>query len=131
MIKAAIITSFCLLALPLASFSQDANQEAIREGIRRQYNTMVMRDTLKKADDALAKNDLQTAAKLYDDSWNLIMSIGPGVEDEARHVQQGIGATRMPLAMDAQKKNDYSTADREVRDVLRIDPNNQTAIVFK
>ena len=52
MIKAAIITSFCLLALPLASFSQDANQEAIREGIRRQYNTMVMRDTLKKADDA-------------------------------------------------------------------------------
>src|SRR5580765_8036289 len=131
MIKAAIIASFCLLAATLPSLSQDPTSTATQEGIRRQYNTMVLRDTLKKADDALAKNDLAAAAKLYDASWDLILSIGPGVEAETRHTQQGIAAARMPLAMDAQKRGDYRQADREVNDVVRIDPNNQNAIIFK
>ena len=97
MIKAAIIASFCLLAATLPSLSQDPTRTATDEGIRRQYNTMVLRDTLKKADDALAKNDLLPAAKLYTSAWDLILSIGPGVEPEARHTQQGAAAARMPL----------------------------------
>src|SRR3954469_22370428 len=131
MIKAAIITSVLLLAAILPGYSQDPNQTAIDEGIRRQYNTMVLRDTLKKADDVLAHNDLANAGQLYDTAWGLILSIGPGVEVEARHTQQGIAAARMPLAMEAQKRGDYRAADLAVKDVLRIDPNKQTALVFK
>ena len=119
MIKAAIIASFCLLAATLPSLSQDPTSTASNEGIRRQYNTMVLRETLKKADDTLAKNDLPAAAKLYDAAWDLILSIGPGVENETRHTQQGIAAARMPLAMDAQKRTDYPEADRQVNDILR------------
>src|SRR5205807_5674123 len=73
--------------------------------------------TLKKADEALAKNDLPAAAKLYDSAWDLILSIGPGLEAEARHTQQGIAAARMPLAMEAQKRGDYVEARSEERRV--------------
>src|SRR5438045_6215368 len=131
MIKAAILTSVCLLAATLPSYSQNDTDLATREGIRRQYNKMVLRDTLTKADDALSRNDLQIAAKLYDDSWSLITSIGTGVDQEIAHTKQGIAAARMPLAIDAQKRDDLREADRQASDVLRIDPSNQTAITFK
>src|SRR2546423_122949 len=128
MIKAAILTSICLLAATLPSLSQDATKTATEEGIRRQYNKLVLRDTLTKADEALARNDLAAAAKLYDDSWALIISIGTGVDQEIAHTKQGIAAARMPSAMAAQKRDDLREADRQVSDVLRIDPSNQTAI---
>ena len=130
MIKAAIITSFCLLAA-LPSYSQDATKTATDEGIRRQYNTLLLRDKLKEADAALARNDLKNAERMYTEAWALVTSIGTGVDAEARHTQQGTAAARMPLAVDAQKRGDFRAADREVREVLRIDPSNQTAVIFK
>jgi hypothetical protein len=104
---------------------------AVDEGIRRQYNTVKLRDKLKQADAALARNDLVNAAKLYDGAWDLITSIGTGVDAEAAHTRAGIAEARMPLAIAAQRRTDYRIADREVDDILRMDPGNQTAVVFK
>jgi hypothetical protein len=105
MIKAAILSSFLLLAATLPGLAQPSGQAtAVDEGIRRQYNTVKLRDKLKQADAALARNDLVNAAKLYDGAWDLITSIGTGVDAEAAHTRAGIAEARMPLAIAAQRR---------------------------
>ena len=112
MIKAAIIASCLLLAAVPASFSQNEINTATDEAVRRQANIILLREKLIAANAALARNDLQNAAKLYDGAWELITSIGPGVEPEAAQTKSGIAAARLPLATAAQRRGDYREARR-------------------
>jgi general secretion pathway protein D len=136
MIKAAhLYLGLSLVVAPVpALLAQSAGEDlgiASNEAVYRQANRVKLREKLVAAATARDRQDLATAAKLYDDAWELVGSIGPGVEQEARMTQLGLGTVRLELARTAQRRGDYREADRQVKDVLRVDKTNQQALEFK
>src|SRR5437899_1922060 len=80
------------------------------EAVMRQANRIKLREKLIAAAAARDRRDLATAAKLYDEAWELVQSIGPGVEQEAAMVQEGLAEVRLELARIAQRRGDYREA---------------------
>lgn len=120
------------VAAPVVVAPQAApTTDAVREAVRRQFNVKILRQKLDEARLAEQRRDLVTSAKLYDDAWALIESIGPGVESEAQITVTGLTAARMELARQAQRHGDYKEADVEVRDVLRVNGKDIAALEFK
>src|SRR5579872_1847067 len=115
-----------LMASLNLSFGQVPPQEsAVNEAVMRQANRIALRQRLADARAAEDRHDLQTAAKLYDDAWTLVLNIGiNNVEAEAATARAGLAAVRLELARAAQHRADYREADTQVKDVLRVDPTN-------
>lgn len=105
--------------------------DAVREAVRRQFNQRILRQKLDEAQLAEQRRDLPTAAKLYDDCWSLVQSIGPDVEREAQITASGLSTVRMELAKEAQRHGDYKEANVQVLDVLRVNPKDMAALDFK
>ncbi len=141
MTKAAI-TSLCLILLfgpalmlrgqSTSSASAPAGDSAVQEVLRRQAQQVQLRQTLNQAAVAEQKRDLINAAKLYDDAWKLVESIGTTlrIDQEKQQTIAGLTAVRMQLAENAQRHGDYRTADINVKDVLRVNPGDPNAIEF-
>jgi general secretion pathway protein D len=121
------------MASATLSYSQvPAQESAVNEAVMRQANRITLRQRLADARGAEDRHDLATAAKLYDDAWTLVVSIGVNnVEAEAATARAGLAATRLELARAAQHRNDYREADTQIRDVLRVEPSNTQAIEMK
>ena len=134
MTKAAIfpLTLILLLGGAAVSNAQMPPQDtAVNEAVYRQANRITLREKLTEARAAQDRRALATAAKLYDDSWELVQQIGSGVEAERDQTAAGLAAVRLELAQTAQKRGDYREARTQVDDVLRVDPTNAAAIEFK
>ena len=86
MIKAATTTLIVLLlagpAAPQALAQASAAQIAGEEAVRRQAQTIELRQTLEQAEQAKAKGDLSSAAQLYEKAWDLVQRIGTRIEAE-------------------------------------------------
>jgi type II secretory pathway component GspD/PulD (secretin)/tetratricopeptide (TPR) repeat protein len=133
MIKA-VITPLCLTillgmatSLPAQTSPTDA---AVQAAVRRQADQIALRQKLADARAAEQRRDLATAARFYDDAWRLVQGIGPGVEAEAQQTVSGLTSVRMELARAAQNRNDLREADIQVKDVLRVNPNDEAVIAF-
>ena len=103
---------------------------AVQEAVHRQADTITLRQKLAEAQ-ATAQKDPEAAAKLYDEAWNLVERIGSGIPTETAQTKVGLAAVRMELASAAQKRGDLKAADVNVKDILRVDPNNAAAVEFK
>ena len=140
MTKAAIIP-ICLTVLlgtatllPAQPASADASPgvgEAVQEAVRRQAARVTLRQKLQDAQAATQRNDLNTAAKMYDECWTLVESIGTGIPEERERTVAGLTAVRMTLARGAQKRGDLRGAKTHINDVLRVNPHDTAAIQFK
>src|SRR5207248_1256795 len=51
--------------------------------------------------------------------------------EETQQAIAGLAATRMTLAREAQSRGDYLEAQAQVQQVLKVDPQNHSAIAFK
>jgi type II secretory pathway component GspD/PulD (secretin) len=134
MMKAATLplALILLLTAALASQAQTPPQEtAVNEAVYRQANHITLRQKLADARAAQDRRALPTAAKLYDDAWDLVQKIGSGVEPEREQTAAGLAAVRLELARAAQGHGDYKEARTQVDDVLRVDPTNAAAIELK
>src|ERR1035441_2295748 len=134
MMKAATLplALILLLTAALASNGQTPAQEtAVNEAVYRQANHITLRQKLADGRAAQDRRAFPTAAKLYDDAWELVQKIGSGVEAEREQTIAGLAAVRLELARAAQRHGDYKEARTQVDDVLRVDPTNPAAIEFK
>src|SRR5580765_3888252 len=135
MIKAAIIpiTIALLLASAPGSYAQPPSADgAVPEALRRQAAVKDLHDLITNAGDAQRRHDLALAAKLYDSAWEKVIYIGPAnMEREAEVVKSGLASVRMELARAAQRRGDTLDASVQVKDILRVDPHNLTAIEFQ
>jgi hypothetical protein len=124
---------FILLLASAAGLSAQTSPTdmAVNEGVVRQANTIVLRQKLADAKSAASRGDLVTAAKYYEESYQLTQSIGSGIDAETAQTVSGLVATRMQLARQAQSDGDLREADTQVKRVLKVDPKNQAAIAFK
>src|ERR1051325_8672158 len=86
---------------------------AVNEAVLRQANTIVLRQKLADARVALSHGDLNGAAKLYEDAYELTDRIGSGIDAERAQTVSGLVAVRIELARRAQQAGDYVTADKE------------------
>ena len=134
MIKAATLSLALILLLTAAaavSAQTPPEEAAVNEAVYRQANRITLRQKLAEARAAQDRRALASAAKLYDDAWELVQKIGSGVDAERDQTIAGLAAVRLELARAAQGHGDYKEARTQVDDVLRVDPTNAAAIEFK
>src|ERR1039458_8184817 len=134
MMKAATLPlalSLLLTAAPASKAQTPPQETAVNEAVYRQANRITLRQKLADARAAQDRGALPTAAKLYDDSWDLVQKIGAGVDAEREQTVAGLATVRLELARAAQRHGDYKEARTQVDDVLRVDPTNAAAIEFK
>ena len=122
-----------LLATVTLSYGQvPAQDSAVNEAVMRQANRITLRQRLADARSAQDRQDLPTAAKLYDDAWTLVLNIGVNnVEPEAATARAGLATVRLELARADQRRSDYREAATQINDVLRVDPTNPDALDLK
>ena len=121
-----------LLALPVAATAQDnPTAIAVNEAVLRQANTIVLRQKLVAARRAYQAGDTASAAKLYQESCELVTQIGSGIDPEANQAINGLATTRLALASEDQARGDYRDAATQAQQVLKMDPKNPAALAFK
>jgi type II secretory pathway component GspD/PulD (secretin) len=134
MMKAATLPlalTLLLTAVPAAPAQTPPQETAVNEAVYRQANRIALRQKLVDARAAQDRRAPATAAKIYDDAWDLVQRIGSGVDAEREQTVAGLAAVRLELARAAQRKGDYAEARTQVDDVLRVEPTNAAAIEFK
>src|SRR5256885_8266011 len=119
MIKAATLSLGLFIVLGVAGVSNaqvTPEQTAINEGIRRQASILTLRETLNAAQDAESRRDLPTAARLYDDAWALVQSIGAGVDQERDLARTGLARVRLEQAQGARRRGNLLEAKERLDD---------------
>jgi len=117
-------------ALHVVSYRVHA-QDAGEVAVRREEKAIILRNLLDTAAAATKQGDLTTAAKAYEDAWNLTEELGGNVEKERAVTIEGFASTRLALAYAAAKDGDFKEADLQVKRVIKVDPNNVRAKNFK
>ena len=121
-----------LLALPSAASAQEnSTAVAVNEAVLRQANTIVLRQKLAAASHANQAGDTLAAAKLYQESCELVSQIGSGIDPEAAQAVNGLATTRLALAQADQSRGDFRDAATQAQQVLKVDPKNPAALAFK
>lgn len=121
-----------LVALPADLPAQDNSTDiAVNEAVLRQANTIVLRQNLAKARAAELQGDIVGAAKLYQESCELVQQIGSGVDAEAAQSVSGLARTRLSLAREYQSQGNLREAQKQALQVLKVNPTNPDALAFK
>ena len=121
-----------LVALPAAVPAQDnSTAVAVNEAVLRQANTIVLRQKLAEARRVAQSGETAAAAKLYQESCELVSQIGSGVDAEHDQAVSGLAGTRLALARTAQSRGDLREAATQAQQVLKADPKNAAALAFK
>jgi tetratricopeptide (TPR) repeat protein len=110
---------------------QAPNQVAEEEAVRRQEKAILLRKTLESAQSASAAKDQVGAAKLYEEAYALGEQLGSAGADEREVAAKGLAASRLNLAIQAQRAGDIREADAQVSRAVKIDPSNLNAKAFK
>src|SRR2546423_11915551 len=108
-----------------------AAQSASEEAVRRQERMIRLRSTLQDAQALRQKGDLVAASHKFDEAYELVQSVGVGIEPEKKETIEGLDAVRLELARQAQSRGELSEADVQVTRVLRVDPKNEEAQKLK
>jgi len=129
MTKAASLTlGMIILAGPMGWAQPVATDAAISEAVRRQANTILLRQKLADAQVAQSRQDLPVAVKLYEDAYTLVEGIGDRVSPEAATTVAGLTSVRLELARAAQKRDELNEVRKQLTRVLKVDPKNKQAI---
>jgi type II secretory pathway component GspD/PulD (secretin)/tetratricopeptide (TPR) repeat protein len=122
------VASLPVQAQPAAPSASD---DAVREAVVRQADTMTLRKKLVIAKAAQQRKELDRAYKSYEDCYSLVQRIGTGVEPESREVVSGLTVVLLESAHQAQDHHAYNLADERIKRVLVIDPGNRVAMDAK
>ncbi|MEK7706727.1 MAG: hypothetical protein AAB380_01870, partial [Verrucomicrobiota bacterium] len=120
-----------LIGTTAITWSQSAPTDAaINEAVRRQANTILLRQKLSDARSAELRKDPAAAVKLYEDAYKLVQDIGDTVSPEATTTVAGLVAVRLELARAAQNRDDLDEAKTQAARVLKVDPKNEAGLAF-
>src|ERR1035437_2689688 len=121
-----------LLATGAGAWAQtNATDAAIAAALHRTADTITLHQRLGEAKEERDRKELANAARLYDEAYVLVQSIGPYADAEAAQAIAGLTAVRMELARAAQKMGELNEANRQVVRVLNVDPKNSEALAFQ
>ncbi|MBI5773541.1 MAG: hypothetical protein HZA89_07345 [Verrucomicrobia bacterium] len=125
----------CLLTPPAARAQSPGAagvKAAEEEAFRRQEMGMLLDIALGKAQAAQKQKEFAAAAKLYEECSLYVKRLGAdNVPVQAGQVVNGLTASRLALAYDAQKRGEFAEAAGEADKIIRFDPGNKQAAEFK
>jgi Flp pilus assembly secretin CpaC/tetratricopeptide (TPR) repeat protein len=131
MIKAAlqILCLITVLAAPaLRAQTTDAAALATDEAVRRQADSIKLKQKLADAVSAQQRNDLVEAARLYQECYQLAQVIGPPADPQMADIMSGRSTVLLALARDDQDHHDYQQAEERLKQILAADPQNDAAL---
>jgi len=135
MTKAVSLSFGVVLGLCLAqsvSFAQSsATGSAVSEAVRRQGDTILLRQKLEDARAAVTRGDLNVAVREYEEAWELAGRVGPSVDAEAMDAAEGLVALRIQLADAALKSGDLLEGQKQVDRALKVKPLDERALALK
>lgn len=120
-----------LAATAIAQTQPAAVDDAINVAVRRQADQITLHQKVADAREAMARHDLVAAAKLYDQSVELAVKIGPKAGPDGVEAVQGLVTVRLELAEQARKRGDYQEVETQLARVLKVDSQNPVAIAAK
>jgi general secretion pathway protein D len=123
-IHSSFLAALMLVMVPAADGQLQPTETAINEAVRREADRIVLRQRLGEANAAVESQNLEAAAKLYEDAYALVLRIGSGVEQESAATISGLTSVRLELAEEAQKKHNYKEADIQLTRALRVSPGD-------
>ena len=118
---------FLCIATHSAFAQSAAAPNAEEEAVRRQEKSIHLRKTLESARNARRIGDLSTSAKLYEEAWNMVESLGSAVDVERSEAMAGFTDVRISLAERAAHDGEYKEVDTHLSRALKVDPNNLRA----
>ena len=87
---------------PMAWAAQPSSAElAADEATRRQEAIILLRRTLEDARQTQTAGDVAGAARLYEEAYRWVQTIGVGIESETSEAVAGLSTTRLSLARTA------------------------------
>lgn len=135
MTRPLLLSTLLLLAAPALLPAQEGNanvQTAIDESVRRQEVKQKMKIKIGDAQASEKRNEIERAAKEYDQAFELGKSISAaGVDSEMQQAVSGVIATRSHLAKQAQRRMEFTEADSQIRRMIAVDPRNPAVLDLK
>ena len=122
---------FAAATITRAQTASSDIETASQEAVRREANTILLRQKLADAQVAEARKDISGAAKLYTEAVSLVQDIGrSNVEPEATRAVAGLISTRMALARAAESAGDLREANTQISQALKAAPNNEQVVAY-
>src|SRR5947209_4464059 len=101
----------------------DAVEAAEAEAVRRQANTMSMRQVIDQARQARARGDTQLAIAKYEQAWTLAQGLSDAGA-ERKEIQDELAPIRLEAAHKEEALGNYSAAQSHIKAALRVAPND-------
>ncbi|MDE3066795.1 MAG: tetratricopeptide repeat protein [Verrucomicrobiota bacterium] len=120
-----------LVTAAVAPAQTNSTELAVNRALLNQANTILLRQKLVQAREAVDRKDLIAAAELYEEAWSLVQEIGSGIDVETSQTVSGLVSVRLELARRAQERRDYRAADEQVSRALKVAPHDPEALAFK
>ena len=134
MTKAAIYfgMAFIIASTSFANAQNGDVDAAVNQAVYREANLILLRQKIEEGQQAVARRDLVSAAKIYDAAVGLVEQIGPNnAGREAAAALQGFSSVRLQLAEAARRRGDYREVQTQLALILKADPKNPSAVVAK
>ena len=122
---------FLLAAATSSTAQTSAVDDANRQAVLRQANRIVLDQKLVNAQKAFQAGQITEAANLYQESAELALQIGSGIDLESTQALTGLAKTRLMIARQAQQSRNFSEAGQQINLVLKYDPKNAEAQAMK
>src|SRR6516162_4954590 len=97
-----------LATAPVIYGQLSPTESAVNEAVMREANRITLRQKIEDAKAATARHELPLAAKLYDDSWDLVQKVGANVDAEAAQTRTGLAEVRLEMARQEQHRDNYT-----------------------
>jgi len=122
---------FILAAATPSTAQTSATDDATRQAVLRQGERVTLDEKLVNAQNAFQAGQISEAARLYQESAELALQIGSGIDKESGLALAGLAKTRLMLARQAQESRHFDEAAKQINLVLKYDAKNSEAQALK
>jgi type II secretory pathway component GspD/PulD (secretin)/tetratricopeptide (TPR) repeat protein len=130
------LRSLCLSALLTASFVQaqpalQPAETATDVAVRMQARVIEAQNRVADARTAEARREVLFASQQYNKALELVQGAGASADVVRQQATEGLARTTLQLADQAMKRGDYAQAKLHIDRVLKVDPQNKTALALR
>ena len=127
------LSSLCLSVLLAASVATaqpapDPTITAAEQAVKLQVRVIECRNRLADGRAAEARRETLAASQHYNKALELLQGVGTTADPERQQAVEGLSRTTLTLADQSMKRAEYTEAKPLIDRVIKVDPNNKTAL---
>ena len=130
------LLSLCLSVLLAASAATaqpapDPTITAAEQAVKLQVRVIECRNRLADGRAAEARRETLAASQHYNKALELLQGVGTTADPERQQAVEGLSRTTLILADQSMKRSEYTEAKPLIDRVIKVDPNNKTALEMR